>query len=99
MAEGRVPELTPVGTSVVWPATRPAQAIQCFRRPHGIHAGSAGTTDAVPLADALALHSALVAHRVPTSLYVYPHGSHSWPGAQGRAALRRTEAFLRRWLV
>ncbi len=47
---------------------------------------------------ALALHRALVAHRVPTSLYVYPHGSHSWPGAQGRAALRRTEAFLRRWL-
>ena len=60
---------------------------------------SAGTTDAVPLADALALHRALVAHRVPTSLYVYPHGSHSWPGAQGRAALRRTEAFLRRWLA
>jgi carboxymethylenebutenolidase len=60
---------------------------------------SAGSTDAVPLADALALHSALLAHRVPTSLYVYPHGSHSWPGAQGRAALRRTEAFLRRWLV
>ena len=59
---------------------------------------SAGTTDAVPLADALALHRALVAHRVPTSLYVYPHGRHSWPGAQGRAALRRTEAFLRRWL-
>jgi dienelactone hydrolase len=59
---------------------------------------SAGTTDAVPLADALALHRALVAHHVPTSLYVYPHGSHSWPGAQGRAALRRTEAFLRRWL-
>ena len=59
---------------------------------------SAGTTDAVPLADALALHRSLVAHHVPTSLYVYPHGSHSWPGAQGRATLRRTEAFLRRWL-
>jgi hypothetical protein len=59
---------------------------------------SAGSTDAVPLADALALHRALLAHRVPTSLYVYSHGSHSWPGAQGRAGLSRAEAFLRRWL-
>jgi hypothetical protein len=26
-------------------------------------------------------------------------GSRAWPGTQGRAALRHTEAFLRRWLV
>jgi dienelactone hydrolase len=59
---------------------------------------SAGTTDAVPVSGAIALHRALDAAHVPNQLHIYPRGRHSWPGAQGQQRLRWTTAFLRRYL-
>jgi dienelactone hydrolase len=59
---------------------------------------SGGSGDAVPVAEAVALHRALLAAHVPTRLYVYAHGTHQWRGRQGRVGLRLTVAFLRRWL-
>jgi dienelactone hydrolase len=59
---------------------------------------SAGTTDAVPESGAIALHRALVAAHVPSELRVWPHGRHSWPGAQGVQGLRWTTRFLHRYL-
>jgi dienelactone hydrolase len=56
---------------------------------------SGGTTDAIPLADTLPLFRALRAAHVPSSLYVYPHGSHDWPGRQGTLGIRHAAAFLR----
>jgi dienelactone hydrolase len=59
---------------------------------------SGGATDAVPLADTLPLYRALRAAHVPTSLFVYPRGSHDWPGRQGTLGIRRAAAFLDRYL-
>ena len=59
---------------------------------------SAGRTDAIPLAETLPLYRALRRARVPSALYVYPQGSHNWPGAQGAAGIARAAAFLRRYL-
>jgi dienelactone hydrolase len=56
---------------------------------------SGGATDAIPLAVTLPLYRALRAAHVPNSLYVYPHGSHNWPGCQGTLGIRRAGAFLR----
>jgi dienelactone hydrolase len=57
-----------------------------------------GRTDAIPLAETLPLYRALRAARVPTELYVYPHGSHNWPGRQGTLGIARAAAFLHRYL-
>jgi acetyl esterase/lipase len=59
---------------------------------------SAGTTDAVPVSGAIALHRALAAARVPTELHIWPHGRHSWPGAQGVQGLAWTTRFLHHYL-
>lgn len=59
---------------------------------------SAGTTDAVPEAGAIALHRALQTAHVPTQLHVWPRGTHNWPGAQGVQGLRWTTQFLHRYL-
>jgi dienelactone hydrolase len=59
---------------------------------------SAGTTDAVPVSGAIALHRALQAARVPTELHIWPHGKHSWPGAQGVQGLGWTTRFLHHYL-
>jgi acetyl esterase/lipase len=59
---------------------------------------SAGRTDAIPLNETLPLYRALRAARVPASLYVYPHGSHRWPGAQGAVGIAHAAAFLERYL-
>jgi dienelactone hydrolase len=56
---------------------------------------SAGSTDAIPLAETLPLFRALRAAHVASSLYVYPHGSHEWPGRQDALGIRRAAAFLR----
>jgi dienelactone hydrolase len=56
---------------------------------------SAGTTDAIPVAETLPLVRALRAAHVPSSLYVYPRGSHEWPGRQGTLGIARAAAFLR----
>ena len=59
---------------------------------------SGGRTDAIPLSETLPLYQALRAAHVPSTLYVYPHGSHSWPGEQGTIGIRRAAAFLTRYL-
>jgi dienelactone hydrolase len=60
---------------------------------------SGGRTDAIPLAETLPLYQELRAAHVPSSLYVYPHGSHEWPGEQGTLGIRHAAAFLRRYLA
>jgi dipeptidyl aminopeptidase/acylaminoacyl peptidase len=59
---------------------------------------SAGATDAIPLAETLPLYEALRRAGVASSLFVYPHGSHGWPGHQGTLGIERASAFLRRYL-
>lgn len=59
---------------------------------------SGGRTDAIPLSETLPLYRALRAAHVPSALYVYPHGSHAWPGEQGTLGIRHAAAFLRRYL-
>jgi dienelactone hydrolase len=59
---------------------------------------SGGRTDAIPLSWTLPLYTALRAAHVPSALYVYPHGSHEWPGEQGTLGIRRAAAFLREYL-
>jgi dienelactone hydrolase len=59
---------------------------------------SAGTTDAIPLADTLPLYRALRAAHIPSALYVYPHGSHNWPRNQGTLGIAHAAAFLLHYL-
>jgi dienelactone hydrolase len=59
---------------------------------------SAGRTDAIPLAETLPLYRALRAAKVPSELYVYPRGSHNWPGRQGTLGIAHAAAFLLRYL-
>ena len=56
---------------------------------------SGGTTDAIPLAETLPLYHALRNAHVPSALFVYPHGSHDWPGRQGTKGIAHAVAFLR----
>jgi dienelactone hydrolase len=58
---------------------------------------SGGATDAIPLSETLPLYDALRAAHRPTELYVYPRGSHQWPGRQGQIGIRKAAAFLRRY--
>jgi len=41
---------------------------------------------------------ALRAAKVPSQLYVFPHGSHNWPGRQGTLGIEHAAAFLLRYL-
>jgi carboxymethylenebutenolidase len=59
---------------------------------------SGGRTDAIPLAETLPLYDALKAAHVPSALYVYPGGSHNWPGRQGMLGIERAAAFLDHYL-
>lgn len=59
---------------------------------------SGGSTDAIPIQDTRPLYAALRAAHVPSELYVYPQGSHTWPGRQGALGISRAAAFLRRYL-
>jgi dienelactone hydrolase len=56
---------------------------------------SGGKTDAIPLAWTLVLYHAARAAGTDASLYVYPRGSHSWPGRQGSAGIAAAAHFLR----
>jgi dienelactone hydrolase len=58
---------------------------------------SGGSTDAIPLSETLPLYRALEQAHRRASLYVYPHGSHQWPGTQGRLGIRKAAAFLRKY--
>ncbi|HST18946.1 MAG TPA: dienelactone hydrolase family protein [Gaiellaceae bacterium] len=53
-----------------------------------------GAHDIVPPRDARELHAAATRDHVSTALFVYPDGSHGWPGEQGVAGRRRAAAFL-----
>jgi dienelactone hydrolase len=59
---------------------------------------SGGRTDAIPLEETLPLYRGLRAAHVPAALYVYPRGSHSWPGRQGTLGIERAASFLNRYL-
>jgi dienelactone hydrolase len=59
---------------------------------------SGGRTDVIPLTETLPLYRALRAAHVPSELYVYPRGSHNWPGRQGALGIQRAATFLRRYL-
>jgi dienelactone hydrolase len=91
------------------PSSRPFQALAGFSTGSFGAASSAslepptillsgGRTDAIPLAETLPLYRALRAAKVPSQLYVYPHGSHNWPGRQGTLGIEHAAAFLRRYL-
>ncbi len=56
---------------------------------------SGGTRDAIPLSATLALYDAARAAGSHVELFVYPHGSHDWPGPQGTAGIERAARFLR----
>jgi dienelactone hydrolase len=91
------------------PATRPFDAVAGFST--GSRDGAAlaahlpptillsgGRTDAIPLSATLPLYRALQRDRVPSQLYVYPRGSHNWPGRQGGLGIAHAADFLRRYL-
>ncbi len=59
---------------------------------------SGGRTDAIPLAETLPLYRALRSAHVSAALYVYPRGSHNWPGRQGSLGIAHAAAFLLRYL-
>jgi dienelactone hydrolase len=91
------------------PSSRPFQALAGFST-GSFGAGSSaslepptillsgGRTDAIPLAETLPLYRALRAAKVPSQLYVYPGGSHNWPGRQGALGIAHAAAFLLRYL-
>ena len=58
---------------------------------------SGGSTDAIPLSETLPLYHALRAAHRPTALYIFPHGSHQWPGRQGMLGIDHAATFLRRY--
>ena len=91
------------------PAPRPFAAVAAFSAGSSADAMLAaklpptfllfgGRTDAIRLVDILPLYQALRAAHVPTELYVYPNGSHNWPGRQGALGIARAATFLRRHL-
>lgn len=57
-----------------------------------------GPHDIVPPSNARALYAAARRARIPAGLYVYPTGSHGWPGRQGVVGRARAAAFLHRYL-
>lgn len=54
-----------------------------------------GSHDIVPSSNAEALYTAARQGRVHTALYIYPGGTHNWPGRQGTAGIAHAAAFLR----
>jgi fermentation-respiration switch protein FrsA (DUF1100 family) len=57
-----------------------------------------GRPDSVPPENARALYAAAKRAHVPTALYIYGNGTHSWSGTQGQAGIARVAAFLRCYL-
>ena len=57
-----------------------------------------GRRDIVPPQDARELFAAAKRAHVPTALYVFGNGTHTWPGGQGAAGIARAAAFLVRYL-
>ena len=59
---------------------------------------SGGSRDIVPPENSRLLDTAARRAHVTASLFVYPDGTHDWPGRQGRVGIARAAAFLRRVL-
>jgi dienelactone hydrolase len=59
---------------------------------------SGGSHDIVPTADVRAMYAATKHEHVVTSLFVYPNGTHNWPGHQGDVGRAKAAAFLLRYL-
>ena len=57
-----------------------------------------GRHDIVPPSNARALYAATERAHVPSALFIYPDGTHNWPGRQGEVGRRRAAAFLDRYL-
>ena len=57
-----------------------------------------GKHDIVPPSNARALYAAAKRARIASALFIYPDGSHGWPGRQGAAGRRRAAEFLLRYL-
>jgi len=57
-----------------------------------------GKHDIVPPSNARALYAATQRAHVPSALFVYPDGTHDWPGRQGDLGRRRAAKFLDRYL-
>jgi dienelactone hydrolase len=57
-----------------------------------------GRHDIVPPQNARALYAAATRDHVPSALFIYPNGTHGWPGRQGVVGRRHAAAFLLRHL-
>ena len=58
----------------------------------------AGDDDAVPVANSLLFHQALLDHHVPAELHVYPHGGHGFSLALSKGRLQDWTQACARWL-
>ncbi len=59
----------------------------------------AGDDNAVPVQNSLLFYEALVAHKVPAELHVYPHGGHGFSLALGKGRLAEWPQLCARWLA
>lgn len=59
----------------------------------------AGDDNAVPVQNSLLFYEALVAHKVPAELHVYPHGGHGFSLALGKGRLSDWPQLCARWLA
>jgi dienelactone hydrolase len=53
-----------------------------------------GPRDIVPPSNARALYAAAQRAGVPSALFIYPSGTHNWPGLQGALGRKHAAAFL-----
>jgi acetyl esterase/lipase len=60
-----------------------------------VHAGDDG---AVPVSNSLLFYQALLDHKVPAELHVYPHGGHGFSLAMGKGRLQDWTQVCARWL-
>jgi dipeptidyl aminopeptidase/acylaminoacyl peptidase len=58
----------------------------------------AGDDSAVPVANSLLFYQALVAHKVPAELHIYPHGGHGFSLALTKGRLQDWTQVCARWL-
>jgi acetyl esterase/lipase len=59
----------------------------------------AADDNAVPVQNSLRFYDALVAHKVPAELHVYPHGGHGFSFALGKGRLEDWTQLCARWLA
>lgn len=59
----------------------------------------AGDDETVPVQNSLLFYEALLAHKVPAELHVYPHGGHGFSLALGKGRLQDWPRLCARWLA